>query len=117
MLSRMFKTLWSRNKIAVLVFAAACLVAVFFAVRLTVFTIYWSDPARRDAVIEGWQTPGYVAMSWKVPREVVAEALGFSEGERRRRSLKDLAKESGVPVEVLIGEIEAAIIAYRAENP
>lgn len=111
----MLKTLWQRNKLAVIVFSMACLVALFFAVRLAVFTVYWSDPERRDAVIEEWQSPGYIAMSWKVPRPVIAEALGLAEGEEPRRSLSDIAEERGVPVESLIGDLEAAIADFRAE--
>jgi hypothetical protein len=49
--------------------------ALFFAVRLTVFTIYWSDPAHRDQAVEGWMTPGYVARSWDVDPEVIRAAL------------------------------------------
>lgn len=111
----MLGTLWKKNKLAVVVFGAACVVAIFFAIRLTLFTIYWSDPARRDAVIEGWQTPGYVAMSWKVPRTVIADALGIQEGDRARQSLEDIAETRGVPIEVLISELERAIASFRAD--
>jgi hypothetical protein len=113
----MLKSAWKTNRVAVLILAGACLVGLFFAVRLVVFSIYWSDPARRDAVIEGWQTPGYIAMSWKVPRPVIADALGLEEGERARTSLEDLAKERGVPTAELIRELEAAILDFRADNP
>ena len=113
----MIKTAWETNRVAVLILAGACLVGLFFAARLVVFSVYWSDPARRDAVIEGWQTPGYVAMSWKVPRPVVADALGLEEGERARISLENLAKERGVPTAELIRELEAAITNFRAASP
>lgn len=112
----MLKTLWQRNKLAVIVFSVACLVVLFFALRLALFTIYWSDPVRRDAIIEGWQTPGYVAMSWKVPRPVVANALGLGEGDRPRRSLDDIASERGVSTEELIRALEAAIADFRASG-
>ena len=113
----MLQTLWHKNKLSVLIFTGACLVALFFAVRLLLFTIYWSDPERRDAVIEGWQTPGYVAMSWKVPRPVIADALGLEEGERARVSLDDLARERGVPTAELIEVLEAAIADFRDKEP
>ena len=102
---------------AVLILAGASLVALFFAARLVVFSVYWSDPARRDAVIEGWQTPGYVAMSWKVPRPVIADALGLEEGERARVSLDQLAKERGVSTTDLIRDLEAAIHDFRSDTP
>ena len=112
----MIGKLWREHRLAMLVFVAASLVALFFAVRLIIFTVYWSDPARRDAVIEGWQTAGYVAMSWDVPRSVVAEALGLAEGAAPRRSLDDIARAEGVPVETLIGDLERAIADYRASQ-
>lgn len=110
----MLKTLWQKNRPAVIVFSVACLVALFFALRLAFFTIYWSDPVRRDAVIEGWQTPGYVAMSWKVPRPVVVEALGLTTSDKPRRSLDDIASERGVSTEELIRALETAIADFRA---
>jgi hypothetical protein len=113
----MLKTVWTRNRWAVLILAGACLVALFFAARLVVFSVYWSDPARRDAVIEGWQTPGYVAMSWKVPRPVIADALGLEEGERARVSLDEIAKERGVSTADLIRDLEAAIHDFRSDTP
>ena len=112
----MIGTLWRKHKLALLVFAGALLLVAFFAVRLAFFSIYWSDPVRRDAVIEGWQTPGYVAMSWKVPRPVVAEALGLAEGDHPRQNLDDIATERGVALDTLIAEIEAAILEFRSRD-
>ena len=47
----------------------------FFAVRLVASWIYWNDPAHRDVEIAPWMTPRYVAHSWRLPPEVVAETL------------------------------------------
>lgn len=113
----MLRTLWTHHRIAVIVFAAACCIALVFAVRLALFSVYWSDPERRDAAIEGWQSPGYIAMSWKVPREVIAEALDLDEGARPRQSLARIAAARGVPVETLISDVKAAIAAVRADTP
>lgn len=110
----MIGRLWKNHKIATSVFVIACLAALFFAVRLTVFTIYWSDPAHRDLPLEAWMTPGYVAMSWDVPREVVGEALGLDPDSGARKSLEDLAAERGVPVAALADAIRTAIADYRA---
>ena len=67
----MIRNFWRHQRVASLIFVVASLAAAFFAVRLVAAWIYWSDPTHRDAAIEGWMTPGYVAQSWDVPREVV----------------------------------------------
>ena len=56
-------------------------------------------------------------MSWKVPRPVIADALGLEEGERARVSLDDLARERGVPTVELIEVLEAAIADFRDKKP
>lgn len=104
-----------RNRLAGAILVIALLAALFFAVRLGVYTLRWSDPERRDSPVAGWMTPGYVANSWRVPRDLVVEALGLD--GPRRITLEELAAETGVPLDTMIGEIEAAIAAYRAANP
>ena len=113
-------TLISRARRRPLLFAAfACALALtlFFAVRLVLFSIYWADPKHREQPIAGWMTPGFVAHSWHVPREVMLDLLGPPpEGAPKRPTLDDIAAERGVPVEDLIAEIEAAIAAHRAAH-
>lgn len=70
--------------------------------------------APRDQIIEGWMTPRYVAHSWDVPREVMT-SLGFERGTDGPRPLNKIAEDRGIPVDVLITEIEAAIAAHRDE--
>ena len=99
------------------------LLALGFTVALAV-TLFFAMQALRhaggigpaaDAPIEGWMTPRYVSLSWDLPREVVAEALGVDlGGGSGPRSLASLAEERGVPVEVLVDELETAIESYRA---
>lgn len=91
----------------------ACGAVLFFGLRLVVFGMHWSDPANRNQPIAGWMSPGYVAMSWHVPKPVVMEALGLEEKSRDRKSLDDLARERGLPVDVLIRELEDAIALHR----
>lgn len=108
----MLRWYWTEHRIATLIFGAAVAVAVFFAVRLVAFWIYWADPSHRNVSPESWMTPGYVAMSWDVPREVVGAALGLEPG--RRQTLDDIAADRGVAVEVLLAELQVALDAYRA---
>ena len=75
----MFRTVWKQHPWATAILSLASLAALIFAVRLAVFTIYWMDPAHREVAVEGWMTPGYVAMSWQIPKPVVIEMLGLDE--------------------------------------
>lgn len=112
----MIRTLWQRHRLATLLFAGALLIALFFAIRLAAFTIYWADPGRREAEIEGWMTPGYVALSWKVPKPVIVEAISLDGREGGRMRLADIARERGVSLEALIGDIETAILNFRSDS-
>ena len=103
--------LWREHRLVLLAFAAALAVTLFFTVRTAVFWVYWSDPARRDLAIESWMTPGYVAQSWQVEREVVGAALGLDPGEARGRTLEEIAAARGVT----LAELEAALMAAIAE--
>lgn len=112
----MIGRLWRNHRAATAVFVIACLAVLFFAVRLAVFTIYWSDPAHRDLPVEAWMTPGYVAMSWDVPKEFVADTLGLDPEAGGRRSLETIAAARGVAVSALIADLEAALADFRAAN-
>ncbi len=111
------RRLWAAAPWATALAGLAVLAAVVFAVRLTIFTIYWSDPGNRDQAIAPWMTPGYIAMSWHVPNEILRDVIPPpEEGEPKRASLKDIADRSDVPVDQLIAEIEQAIAAFRLDQ-
>lgn len=92
-------------------FLLALAATVFFAVRTVIFTVYWSDPTHRFQPLEGWMTPRYVAHSWELPPEALAEVIGEPPPSRRRMTLDDIAQERGVPLETLIAEITARLQA------
>ncbi|RCW77867.1 hypothetical protein DFP89_1542 [Paracoccus lutimaris] len=89
-------------------------ITIFFAARMTLFAIYWSDPAHRDQVLRGWMTPGYVARSWDIPRGELQQALGVLGHPGARQTLQQIADENGLPLAELIARIEGAIAAHRA---
>lgn len=109
--------LWRHHRVALIGFALALVVALVFAVRLTLFSIYWSDPAHRDQRIEGWMTPGYVARSWEVDPEVIRSVLLPPEGAApgSRPTLERIAEAEGIPLEDLVARLEAAIAEARGE--
>ncbi|MDP1668322.1 hypothetical protein [Phaeovulum sp.] len=99
------RRLWRNNRLALIGFTLAAFAVLFFAARMLVFTIYWSDPAHRDGPIEGWMTPGMLARARHLPPEAVAEALGLDRDQPRRMTLAELAAERGVPLEVLLAPL------------
>jgi len=107
------KSLWRAQPLAVLLFLGAAVITLFFAVRLVVFSIYWADPMHRDQEILGWMTPRYVAHSWRVPPEVLQEALGISTPSKRPKSLVEYAKDQGIDFATLKDRLDAAITAAR----
>lgn len=94
-------------------FVLALVLVALFAARLTFGVIYWN--ANQSRPIEPWMPVGYVARSWDVPPETLAEALGLEPGALPRRSLERIASEQGLPVEVLIARLEAAIAGRRTD--
>ncbi len=111
------KAMWSAAPIATVLLIVSLLVAAAFGVRLTAQWVYWHDPARQEQVVEGWMTPGYVANSWHVPRDLLIEELGIERRPGRPLNLRDLAQSRGVPLDVLIDEVNAAVAAIRASAP
>ena len=100
-LKRLIRQLSDRNRIGLIAFFLAAAVSLFFVLRLGIFWVYWSDPAHRDQPIERWMTPGYIAYSHHVPRDLIAEALGLTPGRHPHKTLEDIAEESGRTVEEL----------------
>ena len=107
--------LWRHHRVLLLATGAAGALALFFGVRFLAFLIYWSDPAHRDQTIAGWMTPGYVAQSWDLPRDHVADALSLPKQGARRVTLEDIARDRGIPVQELVNGLADAIAAYRAK--
>lgn len=103
-----------RRRLLILGLGLASALALFFAVRAVVFTVMWFDPDRGRLPVKGWMTPRYIARSYDLPREALADVLGLAPGETPRAPLHQIARESGVPVEALIARIEA-LLAQRPQ--
>jgi hypothetical protein len=107
-------TLWRARPVLTSAFLLACAVTLFFAGRFAVFTVYWAT--HREMPIEPWMTVGYVARSWGLDPRTLDEAAGLPPPEVRGRPqpLAEIARDRGVPVAVVIAELEAAIASLRA---
>lgn len=104
---------WTRAPWLLSAFALALVLTLYFGISTVLNALYWADPRHINQEIAGWMSPGYVAMSWNVPREVMMEALAREPGITGPHRLEDIAAERGVPLAALIAEVEQAIQAHR----
>lgn len=95
-------------------FVSATAVALFFLAQLAMQMIWFNDPKHRDQQIAGWMTPRYVAMSYRLPRQMMRDVLELSpEQMGRRMTLQELATERGTSVEALSVMLMDAVEAHR----
>lgn len=106
--------LWAHHRLLVIAFGLAVLLTLFFALRLALATLYWSDPAHLQQPPERWMTPGYVARSWQVSPQALATALGLApDAAPRGQTLDDIATAQDKPVETLIAELTLFLNAQQ----
>ena len=105
------KRLWANHPRLLLAFVLASTLALFFAGRLIVSAVYWSN--HRLEVVQPWMTVGYVGRSWRLdPREIDAVA-GLPAPDGHPQTLEDIARQRGVPVADVVAQVEAAVAALR----
>lgn len=111
---RLLRRAWREQRPLLLAFLVALILTVGFAIAEFRVVERWTGPGSRDPEIAGWMTPRYVAHSWQVPPQVVAEALSLDRGGTGKRvTLRDLARDRGVPLEQLVAALETAIARHR----
>ncbi|WP_088625401.1 hypothetical protein [Oceanicola sp. 22II-s10i] len=87
--------------------------ALVFVVRTLFFVVYWSDPAHRNQAPEVWMTPRYIAHSWQIPPEALAEALQIPDPPPRHATLAEIARLRGMTTEALIAELTVFLARHR----
>lgn len=115
-MTRRLAHLWRHHRVLLIAFIAALAVTLLFSLRTIVFLVYWSDPEHRDQPLEGWMTPRYIAHSHHLPLDAIAGMLAITPEQERRPTLEALANRRGVPLDVLIKELDAAISAWKAAH-
>lgn len=111
-------TLWAHHRMLLLLFIAAVAILIFFATRTTMSMIYWMDPQHNDQTLEGWMTPRYVQMSYKLPPEYLGPALFMTKGApMQRRTLDEIAADNGITMAELQARIDAAAAEWRSKAP
>ncbi|PJI92100.1 hypothetical protein BC777_0944 [Yoonia maricola] len=112
------KDLWQYNRLALMAFGLVLCLAGFFGFKSVSQFLYWSDPAHQDQAVAGWMTPRYVAQSYRVPPQVIQNALDLAfDGPPRRISLDTLAAEQGLTMAAIQARVDTAVAAWRAQNP
>ena len=111
------KRLWRRAPLLTVAGGVALCLAAVFAVRVGVALLHWQSMPT-DPTLAGWMTPRYVAYSWDVPPDVIAQALPIApDGSGRRVTLAELAKSLDRPLPQMLDDLRAAIDAHRAATP
>ncbi len=105
--------LWQFHRPTLLLFLSALAVMVFFGLRFLWAVFYWSNPVHLHQPPAAWMTPRYVAHSWQVPPQQVAEALQIPAGLPPRPTLQDIAKARDLPVDVLLAQLQATLNALQ----
>lgn len=110
--------LWARHRLLLIAFVVVAAATLLFAVRTVSSTLYWMDPAHQDQPIKGWMTPHYVAVSYHLPREVVAAALSLGQdAPKQRLNLEQIAAQNHLTLTELQQRIDAAAEVYRRTTP
>jgi len=108
------KEFWKHHKLLVVGFIAACVLTSLLLVSLIADLVYW--PKHRDAEMSGWMTIGYVAHSYNVEKEPLADALGVEMEIRRHLTLKSIADSEAIALPTLFEILQTAIDAERADK-
>ena len=112
------KRLWAAAPLATLLLALALAAAGLFGVRGVMLWAHRHERIASEQPVAAWMTPGLIAHSWHVPREVILDALDApGRPAQGPMNLTELAEMQGTTVEALIAEANAAIAAWRAEHP
>lgn len=107
--------LFRRHPVLVSAFVLALLLSLFFATRIVVRTVYWSQ--HRDQPVAGWMTVGYVGKSWGLDPREIDQRAGLPVPENGKPfTLDQIAKDRGLPVDEIISRVEAVVAEMQAER-
>lgn len=109
------KRLGRRELILLLSFLLVLIVTGLFAARAIRRAAYWRE--HRDEPIRTWMSVHYVSRSYRVPPPNLYQAIGAVPIPRDRRPLREIAREQNRSVDILISELQQAIIDFRKSNP
>jgi len=89
------------------VLAASC-VAIWLVIALIIDVLDLDRRKIDEIALKGWMTPRYVVLNYDLPRQVVADAFGFTSLEQRRMPVRDIAAAQGITIEELTKRLRDA---------
>src|SRR5437870_8263629 len=109
------KHLERKQWFAIAVLAVVLLITSLFAVRTVRRAVYWR--LHRDEVIRPWMSIPYVAHSYRLPPQVLYEALKIPPQPHDRRPIREIAREQNLSVDDVIATLQSAIARERTSHP
>jgi len=107
--------LFRRHPWPTAIMAVGLVALVWFGGHFVSDVLYFSDPAHREQPLAGWMSPRYVAKSWGLPPEVVADVMQLTP-DHRRITLDEVAARAGISLEELQRRVETAKAELEAER-
>jgi hypothetical protein len=108
------KRLGRSQWLLLLLFLLVLIVTGLFAVRAVRRAAYWHE--HRDESIRPWMSVRYVARSYRVPPPMLYRSIGAAPIPRDRRPLREIAREQNRSVDILISELQQAIVDFRKSH-
>lgn len=109
-----FKRFAKSHWLAITGFLLSATIALFFGFTFMANAIYFNDPKHQDEALKDWMTPRYIVLSYDIPREIVADALGLdADNKGKRIRLLDIAKAQNLTIEQLTEKIRNVAQTYR----
>ncbi|MEN8888438.1 MAG: hypothetical protein ABF243_06150 [Celeribacter marinus] len=109
------KRLWAAAPLATAAVFAASVLALFFVIRLSVAMLLWGNSDHHEKEIEAWMTPGFISHAFKVPREIILDAVDAPvPPPAGRMNLDEIADYRGVPVTTLLDAARSAVDGFHA---
>ncbi len=109
---RIIRQLWARHRIASIGLLLALVLTAGFGTRMVVATLFWSDPSHWQEEPAGWMTIGFISKSWRIPPDVLIDALSTDARVTGRMRLEELATRLNISTDELLDDV-AQILAEQ----
>ena len=110
------KYFWTHQRPALIVAVAGLILAGYFAFGFLAEVIYFNDPRHQNQALQPWMTLRYVSLSYRIPPEILTDALGYAGELGGRLRVTEVAEETGMTLEEMQSRIAEAQAALEAER-
>lgn len=109
------RLLWAHHKPTMILMAAACVAAIFFAVQFAFDHKHYRGRPPERPEVEAWMTIRYVAHAYNHGPRDIREAIGYRD-EARKLSFQDIAAQQGRSAEALIADLNLFLEAEEQKR-